>query len=65
MGNESTEKQALDWNPQGTRKKGRPKQTWIRTVLEKPRKCGKTWSKVKRLGHNKVRWKCFTNAPCS
>jgi hypothetical protein len=37
----------LDWNLQRTRKRGRPKQTWDRTVLEKEGKCGKIWSEVK------------------
>jgi len=31
---ESIGKQTLDWDPQGARKRGRPKKTWIRTVLE-------------------------------
>nr|KAG5711937.1 hypothetical protein BaRGS_026378 [Batillaria attramentaria] len=26
-------RQALEWNPQGKRKRGRPKQTWRRTEL--------------------------------
>jgi hypothetical protein len=30
----STEKQALDWNLQGVRRRERPKQTWKRTVVE-------------------------------
>jgi hypothetical protein len=53
-GAESTEKQALDWNLQGARRRGRPKQKWKRTVLEEAGKCGKTWSKVKRLAGNRV-----------
>jgi len=52
--NESTEKQAVDWNPQETRK-GRQRQTSKRTVLEEAVKCGKTGSEVKRLAENKVR----------
>jgi len=27
-------RQALEWNPQGKRRRGRPKNTWRRTVLE-------------------------------
>jgi len=27
-------RQALEWNPQGKRSRGRPKNTWRRTVLE-------------------------------
>jgi hypothetical protein len=35
-----------------------------RAVLEQAGKCGKTWSEVKRLAGNRVRWRCFTNALC-
>jgi transposase len=42
----SIEKQVLDWNPQGVRRSGRPKQSWRRTVVKEATKC-KTWSEVK------------------
>jgi hypothetical protein len=32
-----TEKDALDWNSQGKRRRGRPKKTWKRTVEEEAR----------------------------
>jgi hypothetical protein len=31
-GNEAIEREALDWNPQRKWKRGRPKQTWRRSV---------------------------------
>jgi len=31
-GNEAIEREALDWNPQGKRRRGRPRHTWRRTV---------------------------------
>ena len=40
-GDESIEKQALHWNPQWARRRGRPKQTWKRTVLEEATKAAK------------------------
>ena len=43
---ESIEKQALDWNPQGARRRGRPKRNLKRTVLEEAGKWGKIWNKV-------------------
>jgi hypothetical protein len=52
--NESTEKQAVDWNPQETTK-GRQRKTSKRIVLEEAVKCGKTRSELKRLADNKVR----------
>ena len=41
-------RQALDWNPQGKRKRGRPKITWRRTVKSEIREEGKTWGEIKK-----------------
>ena len=43
---ESTEKQALSWNLQSARRRGRLKQNSKRSVLEEAGKWGKTWSEV-------------------
>jgi hypothetical protein len=59
-----SEKQALDWNPQGVRRSGRREQTLKKTVVEEVANC-KTWSEVKRLAKIRVRWRCFTDALCS
>jgi hypothetical protein len=64
-GDESMEKRALDWNPHGARRRGKPKQTWKRTVLEEAGKWGQTWREVKRLAGNRVRRRFFINALCS
>ena len=48
-----TEKDALDWNPQGKRRRGRPKKTWKRTVEEEARDEGKRWQEVKAVAENK------------
>jgi hypothetical protein len=64
-GDEFIEKQALDWNVQGARRRGRLRQTWKMTILEEVGKCGNAWSKVKRLVGNRDRWRCFTNTLCS
>lgn len=50
----STEEEALDWNPQGTRRIRRPQQNWERTVLEDALKCDKTWSEVKKWAGHRV-----------
>ena len=52
----AVERIALDWNPQGSRTRGRPRNTWKRTVLEEIAKEGKTWNEVKKLATNRVRW---------
>ena len=58
-------KNALDWNPQGTRRRGRPKNSWKRTVANEASELGKTWNEVKALATNRVRWRLFVNALCS
>jgi hypothetical protein len=58
-------RQALDWNPQGTRKRGRPKQTWRRSIEEEARARKYTWKEVKALASNRVRWRGFCDALCS
>jgi hypothetical protein len=59
------ERAALDWNPQGARRRGRPRKTWKKTVEEEAAVMGKTWKEVKRLANNRTRWRCFTDALCS
>jgi hypothetical protein len=40
-------RQALEWNPQGKRSRGRPKNTWRRTVLEEAKELKKIWAEIK------------------
>ena len=58
-------RQALQWNPQGKRKVGRPKTTWRRTCEEELKQTGHTWGTVKRLAQNRVRWRAAVEALCS
>jgi hypothetical protein len=46
---------ALEWNPQGTRKRGRPKTTWRQTVLNELKPEKKSWAEVKALAANRTR----------
>ena len=39
-------KQALEWNPQGHRKQGRPKNTWLRGLHTELKTIGKTWNEA-------------------
>jgi hypothetical protein len=55
------ERAALDWNPQGARRRGRQRKTW-KTVEEEAAEMGKTWKEVKRLANNRTRWRGFTDA---
>jgi hypothetical protein len=62
-GNEAIEREDLDWNPQGKRKIGRPKQTWRRSVHSEALEEGKSWGEVK-LARNRIRWRRFDGALC-
>jgi hypothetical protein len=55
----------LEWNPQGKRRRGRPKNTWRRTVVEEAKEINKTWAKIKAEAKNRVRWKILVEALCS
>ena len=58
-------KQALDWNPQGKRKVGRPKQTWRRSTDAEVNAIGATWAQLRRTSQNRVRWRSVVAALCS
>ena len=55
--------QALEWNPQGSRRQGRPKATWRRTVLQECDK--KSFGEMRSLAKNRVRWRRYTDSLCS
>jgi hypothetical protein len=40
---------ALDWNPQGVRKRGRTRKTWKRTTERDLQKVGISWKEAKGL----------------
>jgi hypothetical protein len=59
-------RRALDWNPQGSRGRGRPKVAWRRRVLEEAKIIGKKfWNEIKHTARNRVRWKNVVEALCS
>ena len=58
-------RQALDWNPQGKRRVGRPKQTWRRSIDAELKEAGKTWTELRKIAPNRVRWKGVVVALCS
>jgi hypothetical protein len=63
-GHEAIEREALDWNQQGKRRRGRPRHTWRRTVHNEALEKGKSWSEVKRMAGNRTRRRCFVDAVC-
>ena len=46
---ESITRQALTWNPQGKRKKKRPRNTWRRDVERETTEMGFSWGEVSQL----------------
>ena len=63
-GNEAIERETLDWNPQGKRRRGKPKQTWRRSVHNEALEKGMSWGEVKRMARNRSRWRRFVDALC-
>jgi hypothetical protein len=45
----TTEKTALDWNPQSYGRRGRLKRMWRRTVEGEIRNTGRSWNEVKGI----------------
>jgi len=45
----TTEKTALDWNPQGYRRRGRLKGTWRRAMEGEIRSTRRSWNEVKGI----------------
>jgi tRNA A-37 threonylcarbamoyl transferase component Bud32 len=64
-GENAVERIAFDWNPQGTRKRGRPKKTWRRSIMEEAQREGRMCREVKRLAADRSHWKSFVEALCS
>ena len=57
-------KQALDWNPQGKRKRGRPTLTWRRTLEAELRSTRMTWGEAKKAAQDRARWRAVVKALC-
>ena len=57
-------RQALEWNPQGKRKRGRPKQTWRRSLHSELRDSSLTWEEAKTLARDRRRWRDAVEALC-
>jgi len=58
-------RQALEWNPQGKRKRGRPKQTWRRSLHSELRDSSLAWEEAKSLARDRRRWRDAVEALCS
>ena len=61
----STTRQALTWNPQGKRKRGRPRNSWRRDTEAELKQQGTNWSGMTRAAQNRVRWRGVIDDLCS
>ena len=61
----SITRQALTWNPQGKRKRGRPKNSWRRDTLAELQRVGMTWKEAERAAQSRVRWRSVIDGLCS
>ncbi|XP_043922942.1 uncharacterized protein LOC122798228, partial [Protopterus annectens] len=50
-------RQALRWNPQGKRGRGRPRNTWRRDFEADAKLRGYTWNQIEQLAQDKIRWR--------
>ena len=56
---------ALRWTPDGQRKRGRPKETWRRTVEREMKEKGWTWGRLERVSADRHRWWALVEALCA
>jgi hypothetical protein len=47
-------KAVLLWNPQGNRKRGRPRNSWRRSVIKE---AGRMWNELSFLAADRQKWK--------
>ena len=56
---------APTWAPEGTRKRGRPRTSWRRTISEELKKAGIAWVEAERLATDRVAWRDLVEASCA
>ena len=61
----SLTRQALTWNPQGKRKRGRPRNSWRRDTEADLASQNTTWTAAARAAQNRVRWRIVVDGLCS
>lgn len=62
MDQNSITRVSLRWTPEGRRKRGRPKQTWRRTVEGEMKEWNHTWTSLEKLARNRQQWRNFVAA---
>ena len=60
----NTTRQALKWNPQGKRKRGRPRNSWRRDLEDDIKRMGRTWGQLERLAQDRAGWRNLVGGLC-
>ena len=55
---------AMRWTPGGKRARGRPKETWRRSVERETKALGWSWGQVTKLATDRQHWRSFVSALC-
>ena len=63
--NSNITRQALTWNPQGKRRRGRPRNTWRRDLDANIKELGMGWQTVVNAAQDRRRWRAVVNGLCS
>ena len=56
---------ALRWTPDGKRTRGRPKETWRRTVEREMRDMGMNWNSMTTQAADRGQWRALVKAICT
>ena len=62
--NTNISRQALTWNPQGKRKRGRPKNTWRRDIDADITQTGLSWKQLERIAQDRRRYRDVVHGLC-
>ena len=65
MENSALPKTALRWTPQGKRPRGRPKNTWRRTIGTEIEEHGMTWGEAETKAKDRPAWRELVLTLCS
>ena len=61
---DNASRQALKWNPQGKRNRGRPRATWRRSTEQELKAMGKSWKELEKLARNRGKWRTLVRDLC-
>ena len=60
----NTTRQALKWNPQGKRKRGRPRNSWRRDLGDDMKRMDRSWGQLERLAQERAGWRNLVGGLC-